>query len=57
MEHYRTGIHAYPYGHHPEPLVESKINTILWDFADIIGRTIQIDRPDIVITTEEEYVD
>lgn len=37
------------YKHHPEPVTEGKDVTILWDFPIQTDRTIQANRPDIVI--------
>ena len=37
------------YEHKPEPVIENKNVTILWDFSIHTDRTIQANRPDIVI--------
>ena len=37
------------YEHKPEPITENKTVTILWDFSIHTDRTIQANRPDIVI--------
>ena len=40
--------------HTPEPVVEEKYVTILWDFAVQNGRKVDANRPDIIIKNHEE---
>ena len=47
--HYQIDITLNWYEHHPEPVVEGENVTIQWDFTVYTDRTIQDNRPDIII--------
>ncbi|XP_063601678.1 uncharacterized protein LOC134777753 [Penaeus indicus] len=47
--HFSIKTHSNWYEHHPEPVTEGETVTILWDFSIHTDRTIQANRPDIVI--------
>ena len=47
--HYLISTPAKWYEHHPDPVTEGKDVSILWDFPIHTDRTIQANRPDIVI--------
>ena len=47
--HYNTETHNKQYEHKPLPVVDNSQVTILWDFPIRTDRTIQANRPDIVI--------
>lgn len=48
-QHYGAKHANHWYEHKPEPVVETKTATILWDFPINTDRTIKANRPDIVI--------
>lgn len=48
-KHYGIDTHRNWYEHHPQPVTESQHVTILWDFSVNTDRTIQANRPDIII--------
>ena len=47
--HFSIKTQSEWYKHHPEPVTEGNDVTILWDFPIQTDRTIQANRPDIVI--------
>ena len=47
--HYSISTPSNWYEHHPDPVTEGKDVSILWDFPIHTDRTIQANRPDIVI--------
>ena len=51
---YKISMPAHWYEHHPEPVVEGTNVTILWDFPVNTDRTIQANRPDIIIKDKKE---
>ena len=48
-KHFSIGTQGNWYEHHPEPVTEGKDTVVLWDFPIHTDRTIQANRPDIVI--------
>ena len=48
-KHFSVDTNTNWYEHHPEPVTEGQDFTILWDFPIQTDRTIQANRPDIVI--------
>ena len=48
-KHFSIGTQGNWYEHHPAPVTEGKDTTVLWDFPIHTDRTIQANRPDIII--------
>ncbi|XP_047480182.1 uncharacterized protein LOC125032840 [Penaeus chinensis] len=48
-KHFYVNTYSYWYEHHPESVTEVQDFTILWDYPIHTDRTIQVNRPDIVI--------
>ena len=53
-QHYGAKHAKHWYEHKPEPVVETKIATILWDFPINTDRTIKANRPDIVVKDHKQ---
>ena len=53
-QHYGAPHAKTWYEHKPQPVVETKNATILWDFSINTDRTIKANRPDIVVKDHKE---
>ena len=53
-KHYRLSTPTNWFEHHPQPVVEGENVSILWDFSIHTDRTIQANRPDIIIKDFKE---
>eukprot|EP00795_Rhopilema_esculentum_P016353 gene16353-biopygen5591 len=49
LNHFSLETKSNWYEHHPKPVTEGKNVTILWDFSVQTDRTIQANRPDIIV--------
>ena len=52
--HFSINTPSNWYEHHPQPVTEGKVVTILWDFEIHTDREIKANRPDIVIKDKQQ---
>ena len=55
-KYYLISTTANWYEHHPEPVTEGKDVSILWDFPVHTDRTIQANRPDIIVKDKKDNI-